>query len=95
MRVCVRSEVTRLRPSVPGASATAWSRLQSESGVSSNLVPPAPGMLTNFKALPLDRIHNMLKMFVTGGEPALAPAPSCPASAPRRPCVCAPADPTP
>jgi ribosomal protein S2 len=23
------------------------------------------GMLTNFKALPLDRIHNMLKMFVT------------------------------
>jgi len=23
------------------------------------------GMLTNFKALPLDRMHNMLKMFVT------------------------------
>ena len=23
------------------------------------------GMLTNFKTLPLDRIHNMLKMFVT------------------------------
>jgi anaphase-promoting complex subunit 2 len=26
------------------------------------------GMLTNFEALPLDRIHNMLKMFVSTGE---------------------------
>ena len=27
------------------------------------------GMLTNFDALPLDRIHNMLKMFVAVGPP--------------------------
>ena len=26
------------------------------------------GMLRNFNSLPLDRIHNMLKMFVAAGE---------------------------
>lgn len=30
--------------------------------------PPHPGMLTNLTKLPLDRIHNNLKMFMSGGD---------------------------
>ena len=41
---------------------------QDEQGADSSMAylePFITGMLTNFDALPLERIHNMLKMFVT------------------------------
>jgi len=36
-----------------------------DDGQEAVIVSYVVGMLTNFKTLPLDRIHNMLKMFVT------------------------------
>ena len=47
----------------PGGAASAEDRLVAEMGPFENYIL---GMLTNFGALPCERLHNMLRVFVVG-----------------------------